>query len=50
LSEPDVATPQAVTVLCPECGEVIEIADPAVLIRTLHQMNACTVRTLLGRE
>lgn len=40
---------EPVTVLCPECGELIEIKDVAALIKTLHQMNICTVRHLLGK-
>jgi hypothetical protein len=41
---------EGVTVLCPECGEVVEVKDPAALIRALHLMNACTVRALLSKE
>jgi hypothetical protein len=39
--------PDALTVLCPECGEVIEVKDPAALVRALHLLNECSLRTLL---
>lgn len=32
---------EPITVLCPECGELIEVKDAAALIRTLHLQNAC---------
>ena len=42
-------TPEPVTILCPECGVLIEVQDVAQLIRTLHQMNEChQVATLVG--
>lgn len=37
----------AITVLCAECGELVEVKDPAALIRALHLANACSVRTLI---
>jgi hypothetical protein len=37
------------TVLCEECGELIEVKDPTALIRYLHMQNACTpMQSVLG--
>ena len=33
---------EGTTVLCPECGELMEIRDPRALILTLHLRNECT--------
>jgi hypothetical protein len=41
--------PAPVQVLCPECGQIIEIEDPAALVRALHLVNECSVRTLLTK-
>lgn len=40
--------PRGLTVLCPECGQLIEVHDPEALIRTLHLVNECSVRGLLA--
>jgi hypothetical protein len=29
------------TVMCPECGELVEIKDVQTLVLTLHQANEC---------
>lgn len=43
--------PDTLTALCPECGEIIEVADPRTLLITLHQVNACSeVRSLVSKE
>lgn len=39
-----------VTVLCPECGSIVEVKDPAALIRTLHLMNECPAGTILAPQ
>lgn len=47
------AAPTATTtLLCVECGELIEVADPAAIMRALHLMNACgaTAPILGSRE
>lgn len=36
------STNDGTTVLCPECGELMEIHDPRALILTLHLRNECT--------
>lgn len=38
---------EPLTVICPECGDVIEVKDPGALVRALHLLNACTLRALL---
>lgn len=37
------------TVLCPECGELMEVKDPAALIQALHLANACELRVLFNK-
>lgn len=40
---------EPVTIICPECGALIEVKDVAQLIRTLHQLNECApIATLVG--
>ena len=40
----------AVTVLCHECGDLIEVKDPAPIILTLHQRHECpAVSGLFGQ-
>jgi len=36
------------TVLCSECGCLIEVVNPAEIIRALHLRNDCTVSPLLA--
>jgi hypothetical protein len=36
------------TVMCPECQDLIEIQDPEGLVRALHLLNACSIRNLLS--
>ena len=36
-----------VQIVCPQCGEPIEVPDVAALILALHQQNECTVSGLL---
>lgn len=38
----------SLTVICPECGEVIEVKDPGALVRALHLVNECSLRSLLA--
>lgn len=40
---------QEVTAMCPECGELITVKDPAALIRALHLINSCVLRDLLTK-
>lgn len=47
--EPD-TRPRAVELICAECGEFVRVADPAVLIRALHLLNECSVRTILTQQ
>jgi hypothetical protein len=42
--------PQPVTVLCSECGTLIEVKDPQALVRTLHLMNECPTGTILAPQ
>ena len=42
--------PKPLRVLCPECGDIIEVQDPEGLVRALHLTNACAVRTLLRAQ
>lgn len=42
--------PQSCTVLCPECGELTEIHDVEALVRSLHAVNECSVRSLLRQQ
>lgn len=35
------------TILCAECGELIEVRDPAALIHALHLQNDCAAIALL---
>lgn len=30
-----------ITIICPECGDLLEVHDPRSLILTLHQRNEC---------
>jgi hypothetical protein len=48
-SESDAAPPVGgpIATICPECGELIEVKDPAALIRALHMVNACALRALM---
>ena len=36
-----------VTILCTECGELIEVRDVAALVRTLHLENVCEAMALV---
>ena len=36
-SQPD----SRITVICPECGEIIEVNDPQALLLSLHQTATC---------
>ena len=47
MSQPE-PQPAPLRVLCPECGDIIEIQDPANLVRALHLLNACSIRNLLS--
>jgi predicted RNA-binding Zn-ribbon protein involved in translation (DUF1610 family) len=38
---------RAVTVACPQCGELVEVKDPTALILGLHMHNDCNVSGLL---
>ena len=31
----------AVQIACPQCGELVEVADPTALILALHMQNDC---------
>jgi hypothetical protein len=42
--------PQPITVMCPECRELIEVKDPEGLIRALHLQNECAVSGLLHSQ
>jgi hypothetical protein len=42
--------PEPVTVMCPECGELVEVRDVPGLIRALHLTNECEIRTLLTTQ
>jgi hypothetical protein len=42
--------PSPVTVLCPECGSLIEVQDVANLIRALHLKNECSISGLLATQ
>ena len=39
-----------VTVLCHECGELLEVKDPRALILTLHLRNECTISGLFNHQ
>lgn len=41
MDEEPQAAKTVTTIMCPECGQVIEVADPSALIRALHLVNAC---------
>jgi hypothetical protein len=48
VSQPQPApAPVGITVLCTECGDLIELRDAAALIHALHLVNECSVRTLI---
>lgn len=36
-----------VRILCPECGDIVEVQDVAEIVRALHLTNECSVRTLI---
>jgi predicted RNA-binding Zn-ribbon protein involved in translation (DUF1610 family) len=38
---------RAVTVACPQCGELVEVKDATALILGLHMHNDCNVSGLL---
>ena len=40
----------AVEIVCPECGELVSVKDPAALIRALHLANDCSVSGLLAPQ
>jgi len=39
-----------VTVLCPECGQTVEVHDVAALLLALHLTNACARSLLIVQE
>ena len=39
--------PQSVTILCANCGELVEVADVAALVSALHTANDCTLSPLV---
>lgn len=51
MADPDPDTALAgIVILCPECGDAVEVKDPIALIRALHIANECSVRTLLTKQ
>ena len=39
---------EPITVLCPQCGEMVEVKDPQALIMALHLANDCELASLFG--
>lgn len=50
MTEREAPAAQRVTILCVECGELIEVKDPAALIHALHLLNECSVSSLVAKE
>ena len=46
----DLSGETAATVLCPECGELIEVKDVRAIIMTLHLQNNCPVMEVVFGE
>lgn len=42
--------PEPVELICVECGELVQVKDPAQLIRALHLLNECSTRSLLAPQ
>ena len=43
-------TNEGTTVLCHECGELLEVKDPRALILTLHLRNECSISGLFNHQ
>lgn len=39
-----------IRILCPECGDIVTVEDPSGLVRALHLLNECSVRTILTQQ
>jgi hypothetical protein len=48
--QPEPLQASGCTAYCPECGEVIEVHDIVGLLRALHAVNECSVRSLLRQQ
>lgn len=50
--DPAVRGAVSVELICPECGNLIEVKDPTALVRSLHLVNVCkaTAEIVGGRE